>query len=437
MFKLKLLLLTKGIYGVNEFLDKNPRYLERLNENQFNEFVRLYFDIPFVLDNNDVLHIFDFIWNYDNFDEEILLQSKYFQTITGGSILIALNSLSDCEFYVDKLAKYLIYKLDAKQLLNYSIADLTHLIFYFSNMGLEEKLLECKNIDIVSAISNEIDYDFEVLFNKKIISKLSLTEFREYCLKGNIRVLDIFKYLELHLKKNREVALDALFDIFMNRKKVVEYAISETPIINDFFKKIAELEMFEEQDKEYLAFKLLASKNYDKMLEWLYYIDCPINYQMIDELVQRGYIINLIKSVHEKKYLEYSIKKILEQNAMDQNFSFVLNMFLSNNNPISKEELNRILNILFSLKQDFSITKQNAIKLMKKGVDIFPILIERYLLNAEEREEILVSLKEANRFDLCTIYGSYLLSGNNSQLLNEQVIKREDALIRSLKPKKM
>ena len=71
------------------------------------------------------------------------------------------------------------------------------------------------------------------------------------------------------------------------------------------------------------------------------------------------------------------------------------------------------------------------------GVDVFPILIERYVLNAEEREEILVSLKEANRFDLCAIYGSYLLSGNNSQLLNEQVIKREDALIRSLKPKKM
>jgi len=411
---------------VEEILNENPNNLRGLESSELEKFIKLYLNHAFDAKKTNPFLIFQYleIGYLSIFTKDInkiLIESKYFNSMPSNFVLDALIELWDIidnpEIIYEDFIKFLITKInDPKVLLEKELGDLSLLFDVYSGLGLEEKLLELNDMQLVSSILDDLEYSEAANFLKIISKNISKDEFKSLCLdwgvKGPIEV--IFDIIFSYSYETHEEQLDYLFDI-MTKNKIKEEYSDNKKVVSFFERCLREIKdrKFKEEDKNYLAKKLIASKNYAKMLEWVSNIDCEANKGIIDVLIGNITEFILLYFISEK-YIPYALTKILEQGRTN-------NMGVPTRDAIfygeyNIERLNLILDSLYDIEPNIKFSKDITIKLLKRGVNKFASLIFNYDLSYLEKMEIFDSLTEI-KSDWLIVYGSYLLSGNEALAL--------------------
>lgn len=423
----KLFYQLKGVKGLNEAID-NRNIKDKEN------FLKVYLDRLF--DSSDEFKIFDFLSYFDiaekdyEFYESLMIGSKYFESMPLDKAVEALDDfarLTNWVYDFENFCRYLISKVtDSKIFLNYPVRTIAHLYECYSDLGIEDKIIDLGK-DYIIDLSKHLDFvdSHKLLFCCK--EYLSIEELKQVSINGDFSVEDIFK-LSLQSYGNDE--LDLLFEIIINKKEVINPVIDikrkrKISVFEQFLDALKRNEKITEDHKNYLANKLIESKDYFKMLDWLANIECEDNYKVIDALIGNAVGFTILQAVSDK-YICYTLKKLLEFGDIDVNALFIEDYDL--------EKTNLILDSLYSLKEDVKFSKRMVLKLLKKGVDKFPVIINQCELSEKERLEVLSSLKEINS-DWLIIYGKYLVTGNYYAKTAEETAEEQLIKIRSLESK--
>ena len=412
----KLFYKLKGVKGLNEAIDNG-------NIKDGVGFLKVYLDRPFDNSCDEPFKIFDFIDDFVVEDkdcelcEQMMIGSKYFETMPLEKAILALNEFSSITFWWDfnteKFSRYLVSKItDSKILLNESLETIANLYESYSGLGIEDFIIDLGKNYVI-----KLSYLLGCSDSKKLLrycrGTLFEEEIKEVCIKGNLSVEDIF---DLVLKKYETSELDALFEIIMSKNKRIDSVdditkISKSSVFKQFLHELNKDEKITEEHKNSLASNLLKSKNYPRMLDWLFNIECEYNKLLIDELVGKVTDFTILFNV-SKPYVSYALEKVLQGgNIATFNFPTADSLFTNEYGDI--EKLNLILDGLFRLKPDVKFSKDLVIDFLKKGVNKFSVLINQYELTMEERLEVFQALKEINS-DWIIVYGVYLLGGDKA-----------------------
>lgn len=438
----KLVYQLEGVKGLNEVIKSSPRI--SMSNKDAKNFLKVYLDRPFDSSAEEPFLIFDFLDDftsgkngYEHYKlcESLMIGSKYFETMPLEKVVEALDSfafVTTWAFDTEEFSTYLISKItDSKILLGYSFRYIANLYECYSDFGFEDKILGL-GVDYAISLSEELEYSDSRELLSFYKSHVLLKEFVTLCQKGDFSVKDIFDNV-LHNYDTSE--LDTLFDIIINKVELKNAVIDTRrkrtiSVFEQFLDELNRREKITEQHKNYLAEKLLETKNYPRMLDWLANIDCEANKKLIDELVGKVPDFTLLFNV-SKKYAPYAVGKILQYGNIGQ-FDFQTGDTLFSCDYGDIEKIDIILDALYELKPDIKFSKDIVIKLLKNGVNKFATLINTYELTDVERLDILQSLKEINS-DWLIIYGAYLVSGDGFALILDYVADEQMRRIRDLK----
>lgn len=414
----KLFYKLKGVDGLNEAIDNG-------NIKDGVGFLKVYLDRPFDSSSDEPFKIFDFIDEFVIKDkdyelcEQIMIGSKYFETMPSEKVILALDEfafITTWNLNTEKFSRYLISKIpDSKILQNESLGTVAHLYEYYSGLGIEDFIIDLGKDYII-----KLSYLLGCSNSKELLrycrGTLFEEEIKEVCIKGNLSVEDIF---DLILRKYETSELDVLFEIIMSKDKRENPGdditrLSELSVFEQFLDELNKDEKITEYHKNYLALKLLESKNIILILKWLANVECEENKTIIDKLAGRIEDCLLLSFI-TKKFIFYTVNKILST-ARFRNFnpdSLITNDSYDWDDYEDVERLNCILDSLYQLKPDVKFSKGLVIDFLKKGVNKFPVLINQYELTKEERLEIFQTLKEIDS-DWIIVYGVYLLGGDKA-----------------------
>lgn len=434
----KLFYQLKGVKGLNEVIKSIPRI--SMSNKDAKNFLKVYLDRPFDSSAEEPFLIFDFLDDYVyekgdyEFFESLMMGSKYFETIPVEKVTDALDCFAhittwDCN--TEAFSKYLISKItDSKILLEYNFWYVAGLYDCYSGLGFEDKLLEL-GVDYAISLSEELDYSDSRKLLSFYKSHILLKEFVTLCQKGDFSVKDIFDNV-LHNYDTSE--LDTLFDIIINKVELKNAVIDTRrkrtiSVFEQFLDELNRREKITEQHKNYLAEKLLETKNYPRMLDWLANIDCETNKKLIVPLIGNVTEFTLLNTI-SNKYVLFAVKMILEQGEVNSmGINTVDAIFLG---QYDNEKLESILDSLYKINPNIKFSKKTTMYLLKLGVNKFATLINAYELTDAERLEILQALKEINS-DWLIIYGAYLVSGDGFALMLDYVADEQMRRIRELK----
>lgn len=433
----KLFYQLKGVKGLNEAI-KNGNIKDATN------FLKVYLDRPFDSSSEEPFLIFDFLDDftsgkngYEHYKlcESLMIGSNYFETMPLEKVVEALDSfafVTTWTFDTEEFSTYLISKLtDSKILLGYSFRDIANLYECYSDFGFEDKILEL-GTDYIINLSEEL----EASDSKELLAfckeHLSLEEMEKLCKDGDFAVSDIFDNV---LHNYDALEFDMLFDIIRGQKEkqcstVDKKREKKITVFKEFLDEINKDEKITNQHKNYLAMRLLESKDYPRMLDWLANIDCGANKKLIVPLIGNVTEFTLLNTI-SNKYVLFAVKMILEQGEVNSmGINTVDAIFLG---QYDNEKLESILDSLYKINPNIKFSKKTTMYLLKLGVNRFATLINEYELTEDERLEVLQSLKEINS-DWLIIYGAYLVSGDGFTLMLDYVADEQMRRIRSLKP---
>lgn len=411
----RLFYKLRGVKGLNEAID-NRSIKDGAN------FLKIYLDRPFDSSSDEPFKIFDFLYSFvaeeKDYElcEKMMIGSKYFETMPLESSIQSLErfaSITTWDCNTEKFSRYLISKItDAKILLNESLRTIANLYECYSGLGFEDKILEMGK-DYIIELSYELDYSDSRKLLMKCREHFSKEEFVVLCQKGDFSTSDIF---DLVLNNYLTSELDTLLDIVISKKERKNSIIDirrkrNISVFEQFLDELNRRDEITEEHKNYLASKLLKSKNGPRMLDWLANIECESNKTLIDDLVGKASDFTILFNV-SKKYVFYTLEKVLQGgNIVKFNFPTADTLFMDDYGDI--EKLNLVIDGLFKLKPDVKFSKDLGIDFLKKGVNKFSVLINQYELTKEERLEIFQTLKEINS-DWIIVYGVYLLGGDKA-----------------------
>ena len=430
----KLFYKLKGVEGLNEAID-NGNIKDSAN------FLKVYLDRPFDNSCDEPFKIFDFIDDFVVEDkdyelcEQMMIGSKYFETMTSEKVILALDEFSSITtwgFNTEKFSRYLISKIpDSDILLNESLETVACLYECYSGLGIEDFIIDLGKIYVIK-LSSLLGCSNSKELLKYCRGTLFEEEIKEACIKGNLSVEDIF---DLMLDKYDTSELDVLFEIIMSKNKRENPVdditrLSELSVFKQFLDELNKDEKITEEHKNYLALKLLESKNGPRMLDWLANVECESNKLLIDELVGKASDFTILFNV-SKQDVSYALERVLQfGNIATFSFPTADALFIDDYGDI--EKLNLILDGLFKLKPNVKFSKNLVIDFLKKGVNKFPVLINQYELTDKERLEVLQALRKINS-DWLIIYGAYLVSGDSFNLMLDYVANEQMMRIRELK----
>lgn len=437
----KLVYQLKGVKGLNEVIKSSPRI--SMSNKDAKNFLKVYLNRPFDSSAEEPFLIFDFLDDftsgkngYENYKlcESLMIGSKYFETMPLEKVVEALDSfafVTTWAFDTEEFSTYLISKItDSKILLGYSFRYIANLYECYSDFGFEDKILGL-GVDYAISLSEELEYSDSRELLSFYKSHVLLKEFVTLCQKGDFSVKDIFDNV-LHNYDTSE--LDTLFDIIINKVELKNAVIDTRrkrtiSVFEQFLDELNRREKITEQHKNYLAEKLLETKNYPRILDWLANIDCEANKKLIVPLIGNVTEFTLLNTI-SNKYVLFAVKMILEQGEVNSmGINTVDAIFLG---QYDNEKLESILDSLYKINPNIKFSKKTTMYLLKLGVNKFATLINAYELTDAERLEILQALKEINS-DWLIIYGAYLVSGDGFALMLDYVADEQMRRIRELK----
>ena len=233
----KLFYKLKGVEGLNEAID-NGNIKDSAN------FLKVYLDRPFDNSCDEPFKIFDFIDDFVVEDkdyelcEQMMIGSKYFETMTSEKVILALDEFSSITtwgFNTEKFSRYLISKIpDSDILLNESLETVACLYECYSGLGIEDFIIDLGKIYVIK-LSSLLGCSNSKELLKYCRGTLFEEEIKEACIKGNLSVEDIF---DLMLDKYDTSELDVLFEIIMSKNK------RENPV--DDITRLSELSVFKQ-----------------------------------------------------------------------------------------------------------------------------------------------------------------------------------------------
>lgn len=429
----RLVYQFKGLNGLNEAIESKSI------ENAIS-FLKVYLSKPFDNDAYEPFKIFDFLDDFvveeKDYElcEKIMIGSKYFETMPLERVVEALYHfifVADWNMNTEKFSKYLIGKIRNSQiLLDDSLDNISDLCECYFGLGFEDKILEL-GVDYIIRLSKELEYSDSKELLAFCKEHLSLEEMEKLCKNGDFAVPDI---IDAMLQSYDDLEFNMLINIILDKKER-EYSIIDIKrrrkitVFEEFLDEINRRDEITVQHKDYLALKLLESKNYPRMIDWLANVDCEENKKLIDELVGKVTEFIILYSI-SNKYISYAVSKLLEQGEVNSMGINTLDaLFLG---QYDNEKLECILNGLCIINPNIKFSKKTTMYLLKLGVSRFAALINEYELTEEERLDILKALKEINS-DWLIIYGAYLVSGDGFTKMLDYVADEQMRRIRDLK----
>lgn len=394
--------LFKGKKGFEKVLKGNLN-----TEKELQKFCKAYLKRSFDNSLEEPFKIFEFLDNnlFRNSDfkyfEDLIINSKYMDTMPEEYVIEAILAFDSLELSTEmkRVIRTLFYKIkNPKLLLENSMSEICHLIStYFP--WIIDKLLELDDMEYIKKISFELDISDNFRIMQELVRIKTIVEICNLCIEGNFAANAIFSSLLYCYKNDKIKCLDSLWKIMISKDRT-------------FFKQcLTELknrQEFTEEDKNYLALKLVETKEYSKMLDWVSCVDCDTNKKMIDELVGRVADFVLVYSTTEK-YVSYALENILKHSEINEDgFKVGDEIFYG---EYDEEKLNFVLNCLFDIEPNIKFSKRIVIKLLKLEVNKFPVLINDYQFTPEEKLEIFEALRAINS-DWLIVYGVYLLGGD-------------------------
>ncbi len=198
---------------------------------------------------------------------------------------------------------------------------------------------------------------------------------------------------------------------------------------------IGKSESLSKETKNKLAMKIYETGDTVFVFEWLNKVDCDYNYTMIEGLLLKESIIifNMLVYLDSTELLTYALDHLLlcEMPKIKE----VLHMLWqgSDNLPIFKIEM--VLDKLFAKYPGYKLEKDEVISLICAGTKYTELFLKSYELNAEDRGTILGVYIENNETELLVVYGSYLMTGDKSKLVNGEALDIDIEVLKLMREK--
>jgi len=410
MFRLKMLLLLKGIKGVDKYLAKSD-ILHTLKASQAQAFFATYLSKSFDITNKSCFNIFNYLKKRNVFTEsqleELLLNSNYFNTMPSSFAFSCVKELKFLNNYKLKrfTTKYLEMIKDKREL-----KIITEMYPEYKDLY-APKILASKDISYILSFKDNSKITMNIIENMQ--GNLPFADLKKFILNCKMDTVAIFNLLNPYFVTNKKAVLEFILDIYKSL-----YLYRNDMDDNLFFKVLNSNPNLSIEDKDYMAKQVLAIKWKDTHISWLNNVDCSYNFTYLNKYVESNsfsidFILNL--KVEYYRYL-----KIALYNKGTKFMHEFLNTILANLNHYNFNLINEIIADLSGNLSSFTLTKTDIFNLLNLGVsgDIITNLFRYYYFSESEKLEIYHIFRSQNRDDLIITWGSFLF--NSFNLSNEK-----------------
>ena len=434
------ILMFKGIEGVDKYLAKHKEYFMNKSYTQTRKFMEKYLNREFKRRENS----FAFLDYLDNskiegeFYPELIRKSEFYKTMIDDK-----DKLNFIDAYLSYCGEESIINDCIDNMFDVDVLKdlVTEYVTDKNAQTIADKLIYMGDMDLILA-SRDYWYYLVDYLNANITDDYSypLEEITTYLInysnhnKGVITVLT--DYLEKHGSKER--VLTALADIITtkvnekNDDNTSKYIISD---INNYLDNIfnnLNNETFREEDINYIAKEIEKTNNKEALREWACKTKCRYNYQILDNLMLDYDNLPYLFGALDKFYVNHITTRILMGQSKEEKQKFM--EYLSQNyNLFDREVLDKVLFLAYTCS--YHVSKQEILGFVLKGSRYTRQIFQKYDFNEEERLLIFETYKNNQEVDLCTLYGTYLIKGERSALLNKEEEEKMKPLVLSLKKK--
>ncbi len=427
--KLNAILKLKGVQGVDEYIKNNDFWFSQISDDKLLDFVKKYLAYPFVPREN-AFKILDYM---DMISDGVLPSKDYGKLIYDSTYFKTMPK----EYAVDFMKAWLVSSGDVKIINN--------LIKYITK---KEDLEEIMQFYIGEDISQEVAdklielRDFSLILDSR---RYVLNRYLDKLIPENFTIEEIKDEVIRYVKGAKSVdsitgTIDFILE-YSDKKKVIDLLIDilkEVKVINRFWSELYLNQIvflatnFDMNDYDRIAKKIEETEDEDLLMNWVLHTSCPYNYYLVDRLMKSNKNRLLLVTAEDKNYISYMIN-----NMEDKEQQEFIKYVILRSNMIGIELTDLVVSICFSegiISKSFD--KEMAYNLIINGSKYTYYFLNKYSLldfNLEERRIILKKWRLLGLGDYCTIYGSYLISGDKNMLPSYENIEENKEMLRSLR----
>ena len=434
IFKLIKMLDNYGVSKASEYLQKNLT-LGKIRNGELEQFINYYLSFNFEINNKYPFVILYLINDSEYLKHSDVINTNYFNTMPSS---FAFQFLKNHQHGIDKdFVNYLISKLDEDDIKHISC----ELVFgAYSSLrechlpALITKLKEHHNIDNFYLLYCELK-KMRMDFIALLINDYSEEDIKSFALKfDRFNEIEVLIYQLIDASRVRE-ALNIIIELSNKNEKKEQSALDFCLDAVDKKKVfVAFAENANEEGKEYITRveeEIINTDNYELMYYWFITEDGANNkkYEMLDKFINKGVYLGKLLLTLQPKYKKYLIDKSSELNKLN----ILINDLLANisNNTIT--EIDKVLELILSIKPDYKLSKCASITLLGYNTKHYRLLLNNYEYTQEERLQLLENLNLNGNYNLIAIYGSYYLTGNRNMIVSESIIKESTQVLRLLR----